>query len=307
MTMATPKQAYLYALTAVLLWSTVASAFKLALRYLDNVELVVYSDGFSVLILALILLYSRRFGQVFRCTPKEYLRSFSLGVLNPFLYYLILFRAYELLPAQEAQPLNYTWAITLSLLSVPLLGRRIDAPDFAGLLVSYCGVLVISTRGDLMGFHMPEPAGVAWALGSTVIWALYWIISTKDSRSPVLCLFMSFAFSLPPAVLYYLFFHPVRMPEFGGILGAAYIGAFEMSITYVMWLLALRISNNTARIAGLIFVSPFLSLVFIHLFVGEPIRGSTLAGLILVVAGLLVQKYGPGLGRSKRSGQVSNS
>ena len=195
--MVNQKQAYLYALSAVLLWSTVASAFKLALRYLDNVELLVFSEAFSVVILAVVLISSRGFGQVFQCTQKEYLRSFLLGLLNPFLYYLILFRAYELLPAQEAQPLNYTWAFTIALLSVPLLGQRIGAADFAGLLLSYCGVLIISTRGKLLSFQIPEPTGVGLALCSTLVWALYWIYSTKDSRSPVLCLFMSFAFSLP--------------------------------------------------------------------------------------------------------------
>ncbi len=290
--MVNQKQAYLYALSAVLLWSTVASAFKLSLRYLDNVELLLFSEAFSVVILAVVLISSRGFGQVFQCTLKEYLRSFLLGILNPFLYYLILFRAYELLPAQEAQPLNYTWAITIALLSVPLLGQRIGAADFAGLLLSYCGVLVISTRGELLSFHIPEPGGVALALCSTLVWALYWIYSARDSRSPVLCLFMSFAFSLPLTILYYLFFHPARMPEFRGILGAAYVGAFEMSITYVMWLLALRRSENTAKVAGLIFVSPFISLMLIHFFVGEPIRGSTISGLVFVVAGLLVQNYG---------------
>lgn len=141
--MVNQKQAYLYALSAVLLWSTMASAFKLALRYLDSVELLVFSEAFSVVILAVVLISSREFGQVFQCTLKEYLRSFLLGILNPFLYYLILFRAYELLPAQEAQPLNYTWGITIALLSVPLLGQRIGSADFAGLLLSYCGVLIM--------------------------------------------------------------------------------------------------------------------------------------------------------------------
>jgi drug/metabolite transporter (DMT)-like permease len=290
--MANQKKAYLYGVTAVLLWSTVASAFKLSLRYLDNGELLVISDVFSTMVLAIILIFSGGFGQVFRCTRQEYLRSFLLGILNPFLYYLVLFRAYQLLPAQEAQPLNYTWAITLALLSIPLLGQRIAAADFIGLFLSYCGVLVISTRGRITGFHISEPAGVALALGSTLIWALYWIYNTSDSRQPILCLFMSFAFSIPPVVLYYGFFHPFRVPAMRGILGAAYVGAFEMSITYVLWLLALRFSENTAKVAGLIFVSPFLSLMFIHYLVGESIHLSTIAGLVLITAGLLVQKYG---------------
>jgi len=30
-----------------------------------------------------------------------------LGILNPFLQYIILFKAYELLPVQEAQTINF--------------------------------------------------------------------------------------------------------------------------------------------------------------------------------------------------------
>jgi len=291
----------MYGSAAVLLWSTVASAFKLSLRYLSNLQLLFLSDVFSTLILAIILISSGGFGQVFRCTKKEYLRSFLLGILNPFLYYLILFRAYELLPAQEAQPLNYTWAITLALLSVPLLRQKIGAADITGLFLSYFGVLIISTRGHITGFNISEPAGVALALGSTLIWALYWIFNTSDSRQPILCLFMSFAFSLAPTGLCYGLFHSFQIPDMRGILGAAYVGAFEMSITYVLWLMAMRYSENTAKVAGLIFVSPFLSLMFIHFLVGEPIRGSTVSGLALIIAGLLVQRCGSGVQTNSKS------
>jgi drug/metabolite transporter (DMT)-like permease len=287
-------KAYLHALAAVLLWSTVASAFKLSLNYVDNVELLLYSNFFSVLILGIILATSKRLGELFRCTRKQYLRSFLLGVLNPFLYYLVLFKAYELLPAQEAQPLNYTWAITLAVLSVPLLGQRISGADFAGLLLGYCGVVIISTHGDVLGFNISAPTGVTLALASTVIWALYWIYNTNDTRHPVVCLSLSFVIGLFLVAVYYGLFHEHRVPGLKGILGAAYVGAFEMSVTYVMWLMALRFSENTAKVASLIFVSPFLSLVFIHFFVGEPIKSSTVVGLILIVIGLLVQKYGFG-------------
>jgi drug/metabolite transporter (DMT)-like permease len=63
-----------------------------------------------------------------------------------------------------------------------------------------------------------------------------------------------------------------------------------MGLTFVLWLSALRLSASTARIANLIFLSPFLSLLFIHLFVGEQIVPSTLVGLALIMGGLLVQR-----------------
>ena len=82
--------------------------------------------------------------------PRQWLHSLVLGALNPFLYYLVLFEAYALLPAQEAQALNYTWALTMALLAVPLLGHSLRAGELLAALVCYGGVLVIATRGQLL-------------------------------------------------------------------------------------------------------------------------------------------------------------
>ena len=183
--MANQKKAYIYGLVTVLLWSTVATAFKLTLAHLDHIQLLLYAMLTSTLVLTLVLKAQGRLGLLFSFTPRQYLVSAGFGFLNPFLYYLILFKAYDLLPAQEAQPLNYTWAVALALLSIPLLGQKMRFTDFAATSICYAGVVVISTRGDLAGLHFANPFGVFLALASTVIWALYWIFNTKDTRDPV--------------------------------------------------------------------------------------------------------------------------
>ena len=284
------RQATLYGLSAVLLWSTVATAFKLSLRYLSPVELLLFSGGFSTLLLGLILYWQGKLHLAFRGSRSDYLRSLLLGLLSPCLYYLILFKAYDLLPAQQAQPLNYTWAITLSLLAVPLLKQRIGWQQWLALLISYCGVLVISTEGDPFSLSFTDPLGVALALLSTIIWALYWIFNTRDSRDPVVGLFVNFLCGFPFVLAAYLLTADPRIPELTGLLGAAYVGTFEMGACFVLWLLALKKTDNTARISNLIFISPFLSLVFISLLVGERILPSTFVGLLLIVAGLLCQR-----------------
>ena len=283
-------QAYLLGLIAVLCWSTVASAFKLSLRYLDPIQLLLYACLTSIAVLALVLCLQGRFGLLFGYSRREYLQSLGLGLLNPLLYYLVLLKAYDLLPAQEAQALNYTWALTLALLSVPLLKQKLGAAEIAAGLVCYSGVVVISTRGDLAGFHFSNALGVALALGSTVIWALYWIFNTRDRRDPVAGLLLNFLFALPFILLACLLFSSPWPIDGRGLLGAAYVGVFEMGITYVLWLLALKRSDNAARIGNLIFISPLFSLIFIHLLVGEEILPSTLVGLGLILAGLLIQK-----------------
>jgi len=288
------KKAYLYGLLTVFFWSTVASAFKLSLKYLDYLQLLLYSSTVSILVLTGILLLQGKGRRLFSCSGRAYLRSLMLGFLNPFLYYTVLFKAYDLLPAQEAQPLNYTWAITLTLLSIPLLNQRIGVKDIVAVLVSYSGVLVISTHGHLLSFRFSNPVGAALALGSTVIWALYWIYNTKDDRDPVVGLLLNFVFGLPWVVAACLVFSTLWISNIRGLLGAVYVGIFEMGITFVLWLSALKLSENTAKVGNLIFMSPFLSLVFIHYLVGEDILPSTFVGLMLIVAGLIIQQLSVG-------------
>jgi drug/metabolite transporter (DMT)-like permease len=284
------SRALLLALSAVMLWSTVATAFKLSLQYISTIELLLYSSIFSTVVIGIILHTQGRFHLIFKCSRQEYLLSILLGFLSPFLYYLILFKAYELLPAQQAQPINYTWAITLSLLSVPLLKQHIRKEQWFALIISYLGVVVISTEGKPFDLHFTNLNGVLLALASTVIWSLYWIFSTRDHRDPVVGLMVNFLFSIPFIVIYYLLTGNVRMPPLAGVLGSAYVGLFEMGVCFVLWLMAMKLTDNTAQISNLIFLSPFLSLVFIHYILGEEIVVGTYIGLVLIITGLICQR-----------------
>jgi drug/metabolite transporter (DMT)-like permease len=283
------KKAYLYALLTVAIWSTVASAFKISLRYLDHVQLLFYSCLTSTVVMGILCLYF--FGPGFwrLITPGNIKSSLVLGFLNPFFYYLVLFKAYDLLPAQEAQPLNYTWGITLALLSIPLLKQKITRLQILAIIISYSGTLVISTRGNILGLEFSNPLGVSLALGSTIIWALYWIYNTKDDLDPILKLFLNFCAGLIYISLFLPFVTTFGFEDVRGFYGAVYVGVFEMGITFVFWLKALRLSATTAQVSNLIYLSPFLSLIFIYLLVGETIRVSTIIGLLLIMTGLLIQ------------------
>ena len=284
-------RATLFALSAVLAWSTAATAFKLALRHLDHYQLLLIASIVSLASLGAVLAARGRFGSVLRATRRQYAWCFALGLLNPFLYYLVLLKAYDLLPAQVAQPLNFTWALTMTWLAIPLLGQRPRLRDLGAGVVCYAGVFLISTGGDLSAFRVDSAPGVALALGSTVMWALYWLGNARNDIDPVAGLFLNFAFGLPFVFAATVIFSDLRFAA-AGLPAAVWVGAFEMGFTFVMWLTALKLTASTARVANLIFISPFLSLIFIHYGVGETIRGGTLAGLVLIVGGLSWQKSG---------------
>ncbi len=279
------RRAVIYGLAAVLTWSTVATAFKLALRHLDPLQLLLVANAVSILALAVVMPARGSWRSLRTATPRRLLSAAGLGLLNPFVYYVILFQAYDRLPAQVAQPLNYTWALTLAWLSVPLLGQKLRLRDAVAGIVCYAGVVIISTRGDLTGFHVDSPLGVGLALGSTIVWALYWIGNRKSELEPVAGLFVGFVAALPFTLATTLLFSDLHLTRVG-LLAGAYVGCFEMGFTFVLWLMAMKTASATAKVANLIFLSPFLSLLFIRFVLGERIVPATVAGLVLIVGGL---------------------
>ena len=284
------KKATIYALSTVAIWSTVASAFKISLAHMDHVHLLLVSSLTASLTLGAVLTAQGGWHHLTGAPCKELGRSSVLGLINPFLYYLILFKAYALLPAQEAQALNYTWGITLALLAVPLLGQKITFVQLLAISLSYSGVVVIATRGDVLGLNFSDPQGVGYALASTLIWSLYWIFNTKDSMEAVPRLFLNFSFGTVYIGLTAPFLTDLTWPDAAGTAGAIYVGLFEMAVPFVLWLTALRLTESAARISHLIYLSPILSLVFISVFVGEKILISTLIGLGLILMGTVIQK-----------------
>lgn len=283
-------KAYAFGIAAVLCWSTVATAFKLSLQHLSPAQLLLYASLTSWLFLAAILVMKGRFSSAFTASWQDYKYALFFGAINPFIYYLVLFQAYELLPAQEAQILNYSWALTLTLLAIPLLGHKLKPQEAVAALVCYSGVLVIATRGDVLGLEFSNLEGVAWALASTLLWALYWILNTRQKGDALTMLFINFSCATPMIIIYCAIMGELVAVPWQGIAGAVYVGIFEMGLSFIFWLTAMRLTNSTASIANLIFISPILSLVIISTLLEEPILRSTIIGLILILGGLLIQK-----------------
>lgn len=285
------KQAYTYAIITVLIWATVASAFKISLGYLDSLQLLFYASVVSIVTLFIILLMQNKLALLRKCSKRDYLHSALLGFLNPFLYYVVLFQAYSLLPAQEALPLNYTWPIMLVLLSIPLLKQKIKFKSILAIVISFVGVFVISTQGNILDFRFTNATGALLALGSAVIWSLFWIYDTKDRRDEVVKLFLNFSFGFIFILISMLAFSKLIIPEVAGLIGVTYVGLFEMGITFVIWSKALKLSKTTAKVSNFIYLTPFLSIVLIHFVVGEEILFSTIIGLVFITAGIMLQKY----------------
>jgi drug/metabolite transporter (DMT)-like permease len=291
-------KAYILTLMVVTFWATAASAFKIALRDVSPYTLLFYSTFFSCICLFIILCAQSKLGLLLNSTRSSLSRAALLGFLNPFLYYVILFKAYALLPGQIAMSLNYGWPLVLTLLSVPILGQSLSKSQLSAVLISFAGAVIISTRGSFISFGDVSQYGVLLAGGSTLIWAVYWLFNAKDGLDPVIKLFTGFCFGLFYTTLFCLLTSGIEIPTAQAWLPLIYVGLFEMSITFALWLTALQLTCSAARIGNLIYITPFLSLLILNNVVGEKIYPATFVGLTLIIGSILFQGW---MGRKKGS------
>ncbi len=276
---------------AVLSWSTVATAFKIALSHMSVFEMLFVACASSLAIFTIWMTITRSWRELKSLTPTLWARFALLGLVAPTAYYLVLFTAYDYLPAQIAQPLNYTWPILLAVLLAMLAHKPIPVSKYLGMVVSLAGVVFISIGGKGVTGDL-SMTGVLLAFGSAFLWALYWIIndSLKDKVSEVASLFLTFLFGIIYLSIGTIF-NPISSLAPDAIWSGIYIGAFEMGIPFICFGMAIRTTDNPALINQMCYLSPFLSLFLIAMVLGEPIMTTTYIGLCLIVGGLVYNEY----------------
>lgn len=284
------NKSIILALLAVLCWSTIGSAFKLTLNYLNFTQVLLFSTFVAVLFLGTVLMIKGKLKKVLNTPLRSFGSSAIMGLLNPFAYYLILLKAYSILQAQEAVALNYIWPMILVVLSAIFLKHRISWLNIFFLLISFSGTIVIATKGNLLSLEFSNPTGIALALSSAFFWAAYWLLNMKDHRETEEKLFVNFGFGFVYILVYSILTNNLIIPGPEASFGVIYIGLFEMGITFILWLNALKYAANTAKVSNLVYLSPFLSLMFVSIAVGEKILLSTIVGLLLIIGGILLQQ-----------------
>ena len=329
------KQIIIRAVIIILFWSTAGTAFKLGLRLLPGEILLLGSSFFSWSLMGLSSLLSlkKRSSQsktkknlLLRIRPKMLFRGALLGFLNPFAYYLILFKAYELLPAQLALPLNFLWPIVLTLMDLLFSKKRtfhfqrhILAPFLAFIGVFFLAQKKAPQLQELSSFNEGDfSLGFCLALGSTIIWASYWLLNSNENENEEISdseqMFCHFGFGTLYCFLYvflkkalsgpllspedfFTWYHMTKENEqlLFSLIMPLYIGFFEMGFTFILYLKTLtfaREKNIVGQFSLSLYLIPFFSMIFIHFVLGETLSPYSLIGLLFILLGVFLSSHG---------------
>lgn len=280
------------AATAVLSWATVATAFKIALLHLTVFNMLLIATVTATVIYSAMMTIERRWGSLRHMPVRLLAETMGLGVVNPVIYYLVLFQAYDMLPAQIAQPVNYAWPIVLLVLLAVFNHEPIPGKKYIGMAISVGGVVCISLGGGGIEGSV-SVAGILMALLSAVLWAAYWMLNNRLSGKvdTTVSLFLAFFTGCVVLSVWGLVSGMIHVDSTAGLLSGVYIGCFEMGIPFLTFGMALKLTENPALVNQMCYLSPFLSLFLIAIVLGETIAPATYAGLALIVAGLVYNQY----------------
>ncbi len=285
-----PWLAYTNLAGCILLWASIPIASKKILAELDNLQMLFYSTLLSFLCLGAILLVQGQ-GKAFRqYSRNDYLTMGFLGFLGTYLYYVLLYGAFALTSASDAFILAYTWPILVILLAAILLHERLTWKNLLAVGVSFCSIVLIVTHGRVFSLASSNLQGNVLAFGGALVFALFSVLGKKFHFDHTISAFVFFAASLVLVTPTLALFSCFALPSATVCCWLLYNGILVNGITYIFWFKALE-HGDTRIVSTLLYLTPAVSLVYVYFLLDERILPSSLAGLVVIVAGILFQSF----------------
>ena len=282
------KKAFIYAIGAVIMWGTMATMSKLLQGSMDSLTVLFYTCFFATVIL---FVYNGAKGKltVLKELPvRVVIRMAAIGSLGVFFYNLLFYLGSARMPAQQAMVVNDLWPALIIVFSCFILGDRMTFPKAAAVILSFMGIIVVVTNGNFREFRFESMAGIIFCLLDAVCYALYSVLGKRETYDKGLAVLVAYASGTVFALIGSLIFGDFSLPDGKQLAGLIYNGIFCNALPYLLWAFALD-NGNTAVIANLAYLAPFVSLLVTHFVLGEEITVWSVLGLILIVSGILLQ------------------
>ena len=185
-----------------------------------------------------------------------------------------------------------TTPVFILLMALPL-GERIGLRQWIGVLVSFCGVFLIATRGEpaRLSFNV----GDLMALTSMIMWAGYTVLLRlrRDPLDTVELLAMVCLFGvlfMAPWVAWELAFNPRLQLDASGYGAVLYSAIGSFLLAYTGWSYAVK-SMGAVRAGVTMHLMPAFGVILSALFLAEYPRWFHFAGIALILAGVALSSF----------------
>jgi drug/metabolite transporter (DMT)-like permease len=281
-------KSFFYLGLCILSWGLIPVVSKNVLVELNNLQMLFYSTIFSCIVMCGIILVAQKMRVLKIYSIRDYTKIGFLGFLGTYLYYVLLYAALALTSASEGFILAYTWPMLVIIFAFLLLKERLTVKKLCSLFISFLGIVVIVTHGNIFTLSFTSLQGDILALGGAGVFALFSVLGKKYHYDQIVSVFIYFTTALVFITPTLFLFSSLKIPSFHVWLWLLLNGFLVNGISYVFWFKALEY-GDTSVTSNALYLTPFLSLVYIAVFLGEKILISSIVGLVIIVSGIILQ------------------
>jgi len=281
------KRSYLYVSLTVLFWGSIAAIGKLLLRNLDNFQILLFTTLFATIILLIVVLYLNKLDVIKNYNITDYCQFALLGFIGVFLYHILLFTGLTFAPAQEVFIVNYTWPIWVMIFTVILVKKKIDVKRILAIILGFIGVYVVISKGDFFRFVSTYAEGNLFAFVGAISYGFFSVIGWKKNYDVFISMMFYFGFSFIYSLIATIAFSAIPTITSYEMVGLIWMGVFATGLSFCFWFLALK-HGDLIEMSSIVFITPFISLIYIYFLLGEEILLFSVIGLIIIVLGIFL-------------------
>ncbi len=285
--MKTEIKAYAYAVLCIVSWAMIPICSKKVLVGMNNFAMLLFSNLISFITIGIYITLNKKWHIAKRYAPKDYLYMSFLGILGSFVYYVLLYGAFEVAKAQEVFIINYLWPVLVVIFAVFILKEPITSLKIISILISFIGVVVIVTKGNMLSINLSSIKGDILAFLGAISFALFSVLGKGSNYDETVAVFVYFLSSFVMSLIFIPFLK-IDHTNLNILFWLIINGVFVNGISYIFWFYALK-KGNIHIVSNAVYMTPFISLLFISFFLKERIYPYSLIALTLIVSGILLQ------------------
>ncbi len=281
------KRTYILVGIAIFFWSTMATISKLLLGSFSGIQVLCISSFFAGVFLLIKNITTHNIQKLRFYKLRDIGVMILIGLPGIFLYNIFYYFGAAIMPASQAFIINYLWPIMSVVFACILLKEKMTVRKAVAFVLSFLGVVIV-TAESLGSLQVSALAGAACILFAAVCYGLFTALGQKFQYDKNISqMFTYFTTFVITAIMSVVGRETLQVGVLE-LLGFAWNGVFVMGVATTAWTIALE-SGNTAKISNFAYITPFASLIWTAIFLKEKISIFSVLGLIVIVAGILIQ------------------
>jgi len=281
------KKTYFFAATSIFVWSTIATISKILLGSLNSFQVLNISAIFGALFLLIVNIVTGNIKNLKTFKLKDYITTALIGLTGTCFYNIFYYGGTSRMLASQAFIVNYLWPIMSVVFACIILKEKMTLRKIIAIAMSFLGVVIV-TGGDILKLDQNTIIGAGSCILGAMSYGMFTALNQKYNYDKRLAMMIAYFATFILTTAINVARGDMFVPDIGQTLGLMWNGAFVMAVGSTCWAIALE-SGKTAKISNLAYITPFLSLLWTFFVLGEPIKLTSIAGLIVIILGIFIQ------------------